>query len=103
MFAVYETVDLGLISTLRGQAGSNESTLDILLHNYPAFYTNPIDNDTIYVYHAFGVHALDIGPILQTLSVAIKQEDERILQTSLQKPANSSVRAILSTFSVESR
>jgi nucleoporin NUP82 len=105
MLAVYETIDLGLVSTL-GQISSSPGDpplLDLLQGNHPVFITDPIHDDTVYVYHAFGVHTLDIGPVLQSLAIALRAEDDSSLGARVQNSAGTSVNPILTTFSVERR
>ncbi|KAG5643781.1 hypothetical protein DXG03_009660 [Asterophora parasitica] len=106
MLAVYETIDLGLISTLKLTTISrgDPSPLDLLQANHPVFQSDPIHTDAIYVYHAFGVHALNIAPVLQSLALALRTDDESAgtsLDAALQTSAGTSVQPILTTFSVE--
>ncbi|KAF5387691.1 hypothetical protein D9615_000250 [Tricholomella constricta] len=106
MLAVYETIDLGIISTLKGITVSvgESSPLELLQANHPVFQSDPIHADAIYVYHAFGVHALGIGPVLQSLALALRTDDDSAgtsLETALQKSAGTTVQPILTTFSVE--
>ncbi|GLB33650.1 putative nuclear pore component [Lyophyllum shimeji] len=106
MLAVYETIDLGLVSTLSEITASEEepSPLDLLQANHPAFLTDPIHADAIYVYHAFGVHALNISPVLQSLAIALRTDDESggmSLDSALQQSAGTTVQPILTTLSVE--
>lgn len=102
MFAVYECIDLGLVSllnTLPSTLGSR-STLDLLQGNYPICLVDPIHSDTIYIYHAFGVHALHLRPVLQGLFSALHSDaasDSSDISTA------TAVQPILSTFSVERR
>ncbi|KAJ7904339.1 hypothetical protein B0H14DRAFT_3079228 [Mycena olivaceomarginata] len=98
MLAVYETIDLGLVAMLKGQLG-------LLEGNHPVFLADPIHDDTVYVYHAFGVHTLHLGPLLQSLAVALRtgDDDGTALSAALQKSAGTSVTPILTTFSVERR
>ncbi|TFK43370.1 hypothetical protein BDQ12DRAFT_622288 [Crucibulum laeve] len=108
MLAVYETIDLGLVSTLRGISTTPDESpiLSLLDGNHPVFLTDPIHDDTLYVYHAFGVHSLHIGPLLQSLAVALREDDdeaETSLDSTLQKSAGTVVQPILTTFSVERR
>ena len=105
MLAVYETIDLGLVSTLSRISGSpsDPPLLDLLQGNHPVFVTDPIHDDTVYVYHAFGVHTLDIGPVLQSLAMALRTEDDTSLDVKVQSSAGTSVHPILTTFSVERR
>ncbi|KAG5733990.1 Nucleoporin nup82 [Termitomyces sp. T112] len=106
MLAVYETIDLGLVSTLNkisvtpGQAPLS----DLLQGNHPVFLLDPIHTETFYVYHAFGVHSLNIGPVLQSLAAALHNDDDSeatSLDATLQKSAGTTVQPILSTFSIE--
>lgn len=108
MLAVYETIDLGLVSTLNTITASEgePSPLDLLQGNYPVFLSDPIHDDAIYVYHAFGVHALTIGPVLQSLAIALRTDDESggtSLDSALQQSAGTTVQPILTTLSVERR
>ncbi|KAJ6516069.1 hypothetical protein C8R45DRAFT_855821 [Mycena sanguinolenta] len=98
MLAVYETIDLGLVSMLAGQLG-------LLQGNHPVFLADPIHDDTVYVYHAFGVHTLHLGPLLQSLAIALRvgDDDGTALSAALEKSAGTSVTPILTTFSVERR
>ncbi|THV08713.1 hypothetical protein K435DRAFT_959241 [Dendrothele bispora CBS 962.96] len=95
MLAVYETIDLGLVSMLEPL-----SSLDLLQGNYPACLPDPIHTDTIYVYHAFGVHALHLRPVLHSLIAMLHNEDDAS-STSSDISINTAVQPILSTFSVE--
>ncbi|KAI6035259.1 hypothetical protein F5J12DRAFT_792150 [Pisolithus orientalis] len=96
MFAVYESVDLGLISML-GEPSTERSSLDLLQANHPVLYGDPMHDDRVYVAHAFGVHALDFGELLQCLSAALRADDERGIF------APTHVTAVLDTFSVQRR
>ncbi|ESK97559.1 hypothetical protein Moror_17559 [Moniliophthora roreri MCA 2997] len=97
MLAVYESVDLGLVALLNSVSSSpNSSNLELLQGNYPVLAPDPINCDTFYVYHAFGVHALNLRPVLQNLLSADEDSGQ-----SLQLTAGTTVQPILSTFSVE--
>lgn len=99
MLAVYEAIDLGILSTI---SSVSDKSLDLLQANHPVFLLDPIHDDVLYVYHAFGVHALQIGPVLQHLAVALRgEDDDAALDSALQTPAETLVRPILTTFSVE--
>lgn len=99
MLAVYETIDLGILSAVSSVTGS---CLDLLQANHPVLLLDPIHDDTLYVYHAFGVHALQIGPVLQHLAVALRgEEDDAVLDDALRTPVETLVRPLLTTFSVE--
>ena len=106
MLAVYETIDLGLVSTLSRISGSTSSSsvVDLLQGNHPVFHADPIHDDTIYVYHAFGVHALHLNNMLRSLAIALRGDDEgNSLITSLRNPEQTDVKPIVTTFSVERR
>jgi nucleoporin NUP82 len=106
MLAVYETIDLGLVSTLSGifKSTSKPPLLDLLQGNHLLFLLDPIHDDVVYVYHAFGVHTLHLGPMLQSLAVALRAGDEdegTSLLTALDKAVGTHVRPILDSFSVQ--
>ncbi|EPQ59331.1 hypothetical protein GLOTRDRAFT_55221 [Gloeophyllum trabeum ATCC 11539] len=106
MLAVYETVDLGLVSALSkiSQEEGEPSTLELLQANHPVLLTDPIHEDAVYVYHAFGLHALHLGSLLQSLTQAIQRDNDDTpdsLDAALRKAEATLVRPILSTFSVE--
>lgn len=105
MFAVYESIDLGLVKTLRESSANapSNSLLELLRGNHPIFLPDPLQTDMVYVSHAFGVHALDISPIIESLSAAFQEEteDEELLKGSLGKNDMTNVRPLLNTFSVE--
>ncbi|KAK7049644.1 hypothetical protein VNI00_005675 [Paramarasmius palmivorus] len=97
MLAVYESIDLGLITLLNSVSSSpNISNLELLQGNYPVLVPDPINSDTLYVYHAFGVHALNLRPVLQNLLAADEDSSQ-----NLQLTASTTVQPVLSTFSVE--
>jgi nucleoporin NUP82 len=101
MLAVYETIDLGLLSSM---SSVSNGCLELLQANHPVFCLDPIHDDTVYIYHAFGVHVLQIDPVLQHLVVALREEDDdTVLDDALHTPAETLVRPLLSTFSVERR
>ncbi|KAF9535116.1 hypothetical protein CPB83DRAFT_781213 [Crepidotus variabilis] len=105
MLAVFESIDLGLIQQLKQVSTTQQtsnSVLDLLSANHPIFFLDPLHDDMVYVYHAFGVHGLDISPVLRGLSAALKDgDDEEKLIQKLEDPATTNVRPILNTFSVQ--
>ncbi len=104
MLAVYETIDLGILSSIKtvSTAPQEPELMNILQANHPVFLLDPIHGDTVYVYHAFGVHVLQIEPVLQHLAVALRREDDdAALDSALQNPVETLVRPLLTTFSVE--
>lgn len=103
MLAVYETIDLGLIDLLQQPSGQ---LLDLLQGNHPVLFADPIHEDTVYVYHAFGVHVLQLGGVVSSLAPAFKaEEDEQsaLMKAALEKNISTTVVPVLSTFSVERR
>jgi nucleoporin NUP82 len=103
MLAVYETIDLGLVSML-SQLSASSPLLDLLQGNHIAFLPDPIHDDTVYVSHAFGIHTLVLGPVLQSLAAALREEDDSdgtSLAAAVQDSDGSQVHSILNTFSVE--
>lgn len=104
MLAVYECIDLGLISMLK-QTSPDACILDLLQVNHPVLLRDPIHDDTVYVYHAFGVHALDFGDLLQCLSNGLRADDDEgfALNQALQKSEGTHVTPILNTYSVDRR
>ncbi|KAI0750939.1 hypothetical protein C8Q80DRAFT_1335569 [Daedaleopsis nitida] len=103
MLATYESIDLGILSTLRK---SSPSLLDLVKGNHPVFQLDPIHDDALYVYHAFGVHALHLGSLLKGLAILLRDGNESDnngsgLEASLETVKNTEVHPILLTFSVE--
>ena len=98
--SVYEVIDLGLVSNLKlkTQRLIKDSDLELLQTNHPVLHADSIYDDTIYVYHTFGVHVLNLNPILANLASALKEDDEKKLDATLQNPSYTSVQAILSTY-----
>ncbi|KAH7887865.1 hypothetical protein F5I97DRAFT_1863655 [Phlebopus sp. FC_14] len=106
MFAVFESIDLGLLSMLkRSTSSSGDSLLELLQVNHPVLLTDPIHDDTVYVYHAFGVHALEFGALLVCLATALRADDEdgSTLKQALEKSTGTHVIPILDTFSFQRR
>ncbi|KAF8558849.1 hypothetical protein OG21DRAFT_1474674 [Imleria badia] len=105
MFAVYETIDLGVISMLKTPSSSANSLLDLIQGNHPVILPDPIHDDTVYIYHAFGVHSLEFGDLLRNLATALRADDDdgTTLSTMLENPVGTHVSPILSTFSVQRR
>ncbi|CAL1701451.1 unnamed protein product [Somion occarium] len=107
MLAVYETIDLGVISMLKKVTStpSGPSILDLVDGNHPVFLRDPIQEETVYVYHAFGVHALQLGGLLQTLAAALRDDSSNAgdddLTSAVEKSGGTTVLPILTTFSVE--
>lgn len=106
MFAVYETIDLGVISMLKGPpSSSTSSSLALLQANHPVIFPDPIHDDTVYIYHAFGVHSLEFGGLLCNLTTALRADDDQgaALANVLENPVGTHVSPILNTFSFQRR
>lgn len=107
MLAVYETIDLGLIKALKELAPTkgSPSPMQLLQGNHPVILLDPLHDDFAYVYHAFGLHALDISPVLQSLAAALREESDEgnSLKEVLEKATMTNVRPMLNTFSVEKK
>ncbi|KLO19835.1 hypothetical protein SCHPADRAFT_864426 [Schizopora paradoxa] len=105
MLAVYEVIDLGIISSLSRSSPNvqKQTLLPLVQGNHPVLHPDPIHDDTLYIYHAFGVHVLNFNPVLQHFALALKEDNDESLSAAVQKSGNTSVQAILSTFSVEKR
>ena len=105
MLAVYETIDLGIITNLKKVSSSSDPPLlDLLEGNHPVFLRDPIQDETVYVYYAFGVHALQLGGVLQALGAALRDDDNEgddELTKAVEESGGTTVLPILSTFSVE--
>ena len=105
MLAVYETVDLGLAETLSKAKAGRSDLLELLTANHPVFVQDSIHDETVYVYHAFGVHALHLGPVLRNLANALRDDvsndGNSSLVTAVDNAGGTGVRPILTTFSPE--
>ena len=102
MFAMYETVDLGIVLML---SKVDPPLLDTLQGNHPVFILDPIRSDSLYLYHAFGVQALNFRALLEGLAVALQDENNDkggALEEEL-KQERGLKSPILSTFSVGRR
>ena len=103
MFAVYETIDLGLIEVL---STTQPSSLNLIQNNYPVLLPDPIHGDAVYVYHGFGVHAIHLYKMLRALSNALHSVSsgaENALLAAFRSPTPAEVQTIVTTFSVERR
>ena len=77
MLAVYESIDLGVIAALnKASPQTGQSLLDLVQGNHPSFLLDPIHDDNVYVYHAFGVHALDLAGLLKSLAVLLRDSND---------------------------
>ncbi|KAG6336349.1 hypothetical protein ID866_2744 [Astraeus odoratus] len=105
MIAVYESIDLGFITMLGGPSttSSESAALELLQANHPVLLLDPIHDDRVYIYHAFGVHVLEFGELLQCLATALRADDEdgAALRQALEQSMSTRVTAMLNTYSVQ--
>ncbi|KAF8504220.1 hypothetical protein JB92DRAFT_780955 [Gautieria morchelliformis] len=115
MVAVYETIDLGLVSMLSrlpstqpaSWLGKQQTTsrdhLELLQANHPVFVSDPIYQDTIYLYHAFGVHCLNMSCWLQPLARSLRNDVSLQVERLVNGGIGTEVTCLLDTFSQESK
>lgn len=108
MLAVYESIDLGIVSSLKKSSSQpGQSLLDLVQGNHPSFLLDPIHDDNLYVYHAFGVHALNVGALLKSLAGVLRDSNDSEANSSsgmeagLESVKSTDVQPVLSTFSTE--
>ncbi|KAJ3528263.1 hypothetical protein NMY22_g9483 [Coprinellus aureogranulatus] len=84
------------------QLTPKHSSLKFLHGIRPAFLADLIHDNVVYVYHSFGVHALDISPVPENLSQALRTDDEdaKAIQTTLSQGSRTNVQQILPAISV---
>ncbi|EIW82422.1 hypothetical protein CONPUDRAFT_123331 [Coniophora puteana RWD-64-598 SS2] len=75
MFAVYETIDLGLVLLSKQITGDRLDTT-ALSNNHLNLSLDPIHDDTVYAYHSFGIHSLQFEDLLRSLNDALRQEGD---------------------------
>lgn len=97
MFVVYECIDLGILEAL---PTSEDARFRFINNNHIEFYPDPVHDDMIYAYHGFGIHVLNLNSIFQHLASSVKQDDDERLERTIATPAQTSIQAILSTYSV---
>jgi nucleoporin NUP82 len=68
-FLLYETIDLGF-------SDIPNPSFDLFDVNHPVLVLDPVHDDILYMYHAFGVHSIDLKEMLQDLSKALLASDE---------------------------
>lgn len=91
----------------KGSTPGSQGLLDLIEGNHPVLYADPINQDTVYVHHAFGVHALQFESLLRSLAIALRDDTSdkggTPLEESLQKAKGTDVHPLLSTLDVQSR
>ena len=109
VLSTYETIDLALKDKLlEGTPNAGEpSLLDLLKADHPVFLQDPIHDDTVYVYHAFGVDALNLAPLFHNLVSAVQDnvanENDEALSSAVENAGATIVEPVLTTFSVDRR
>ena len=109
MLAVYESIDLGIISMLSqvSPRDGEPPILELIRGNHPVLSRDPINDESIYVYHAFGVHAIQLGALLQKLANALRDDvsndGEESLGSALEASGGATVTPLVTTFSIERR
>ncbi|KAJ9097753.1 hypothetical protein QFC21_004791 [Naganishia friedmannii] len=81
-FAVYESIDLGLLPEIKnapGHTGSIASRYSILVNDPPSIITDPLDELTFYVAHALGVHRVYVAPWMDALTATLAEDEEEKL------------------------
>jgi nucleoporin NUP82 len=74
MLATYETIDLGILrqttQAVRPAAADLESS------NFPVLVSDPSREEALYVYHALGVHSIDLSRLANTVTRAMRTAAE---------------------------
>jgi nucleoporin NUP82 len=96
MLAVFESIDLGLLSSIN-------QTLSGIAANYMTFQIDPIHEHDVHVYHALGVHMLNLDSLLEGLANALRSDNEDVLERTLKSGEGTVVRPLLDTFSVSKK
>ncbi|KAF8592657.1 hypothetical protein K439DRAFT_1650279 [Ramaria rubella] len=115
MVAVYETIDLGLVSILSqlttsepvswlgNQQTGSTNLLELLHYNHPVFVSDPIYQDSIYIYHSFGVHCLNMSRWLQPLASSLRDDVDQQVKKLVNGRVGTEVTCMWDTFSPDSR
>ena len=86
---VYETIDLGLLSTLRTSlpTAAPSTIAEIIENNWTTIAKDSLYSDTLYIHHSLGAHCLLLSNWLDELasSVASPEEDAGILQNEVER------------------
>jgi nucleoporin NUP82 len=96
----YETIDLGITTTLRE---TSPSLLSLLKDNYCHFHIDPLYAGRVYISHSFGVHVIDMRSWMRTISHALTDDDDTRLIEALKSTGGSEVTHLLDTFSAQQK
>ena len=97
---VYESVDLGITTTLRE---TSPSLVSLMKDNYCHFHVDPLYTGRVYVSHSFGVHVIDMRSWMRAISHALADENDTQLVEALKNAGGSEVSHLLNTFSAEQK
>jgi nucleoporin NUP82 len=93
---VYETIDLGITHM------ASLSKVDLAEINHPVLMADPVHDEAVYIYHAFGAHSLDLTDMLMDLAKASTQESATSA-TSLRNARGTIVRALAEPLTPQSK
>ncbi|KAF9509867.1 hypothetical protein BS47DRAFT_1348682 [Hydnum rufescens UP504] len=96
----YETIDLGITTTLRE---ASPSLLSLLKDNYCHFHIDPLYAGRVYISHSFGVHVIDMRSWMRAISHALTDDDDTRLIEALKSTGGSEVTHLLDTFSAQQK
>jgi len=80
-----------------GKQPTSEGLLDLLKGNHPVFCPDPIYQDTVYLYHAFGVHSLNTSSWLQALASSMREGIETQVEKLVDDSIGTEVTCLLNT------
>ena len=97
---VYESVDLGITTTLRE---ISPALLSFVKDNYCHFHIDPLYAGRVYISHSFGVHVIDMRSWMHTISHVLAGENDIRLVEALRNTGGSEVSHLLNTLSAEQK
>lgn len=102
---MYESIDLGLASSLRGFSEKNSSSplVSLLEGSHPTFHVDPLYAGRVAVAHAFGVHMIDVRKWMRILFGAMQDEVTMRVGEKSKNAGCSEVTHILDTFSIQQK
>ena len=97
MLVLYESIDLGLLNRSDAWETSEDSTLNKLQENLPAFVLDPIRSDSVHVYCPFGLHTLSFGHLLSSLTDFENEKNGDTSTCALSRHPSVMIQPILNT------
>ncbi|GJJ07282.1 hypothetical protein Clacol_001482 [Clathrus columnatus] len=91
VLVVYETIDLGIVSTIirsesvKAKENKPDKPLQMLEKNWPVIVADPIYQDTVFIYHTLGVHALNLTHWLQPLVKSMQTGVDEMIENVVKK------------------